>query len=296
MTSICEDLDSSVMQSDGLEAFSERLWREAEAKASWVCLGLDVDLERLPDPFPRSVGGARRFLLEIVDACADTVVAFKPNLAFYIALGVDGIRLLRDLRDAVGHRAIFILDAKVGDVSDTSKRYATTLFDVFDADAVTFNAWGGHDSIGPLIDRPERGAFAWVRSSNPDADDIQGLNDGGMDPIYLKLASIVANWNTLGNLGIVVGATRPSDMACVRERAPTMPILAPGVGAQGGMLEATVEAGFGSAPGGVVVNAGRTALWSGDGPDFARETCAVLEEMRVVIETVRSGPVRSDGR
>ena len=108
------------MQSEGLEAFAERLWREAEAKASWVCLGLDVDLERLPDPFPRSVSGARRFLLEIVDACADTVVAFKPNLAFYFALGVDGIQLLRDLRDAVGHRAIFILDAKVGDVSDLS--------------------------------------------------------------------------------------------------------------------------------------------------------------------------------
>ena len=117
-----------------------------------------------------------------------------------------------------------------------------------------------------------------------------------MDPVYLKMASIVSNWNTLSNLGIVVGAARPTDMVRVRQRAPAMPILAPGVGAQGGMLEATVEAGFGSAPGGVLVNAGRTALWAGRGPGFARETCSVLEEMRVVIEAVRSGAVRSDGR
>ena len=286
---LSEDLGVSVMPSGDVETFAERLWREAEAKDSWVCLGLDVDLDRLPDPLPRSIDGARTFLLEVVDACADTAVAFKPNFAFYSALGVDGIRLLCDLRDAVGDRAMFILDGKVGDVSDTSKRYATTMFDLFDADAVTFNAWGGRDSIGPLIERPERGAFAWVRSSNPDADDIQGLSDGGGDPIYLKLTSIVADWNTLGNLGIVVGATRPSDVARVRQRASSMPILAPGVGLQGGMLESTVEAGFGSAPGGVLVNAGRSALWSGNGSAFASETCDVLEGMRALIEKVRSG-------
>ena len=272
-----------------VDGFAARLWREAEAKQSWVCLGLDLDLERLPAGLPRSVDGARTFLTEVVKACGDVVVAFKPNVPFYLALGPDGLRLLRDVRDAVGDRALLLADNKVGDVSDTSERYANFLFDYLDADAITFNPWGGRDAIQPLIERPDRGAFAWLRSSNPGADDLQGLVTDQGEPVYLRLARRLADWDELGNLGVVVGATRPADVGTVRKLASGMPILAPGVGAQGGALEATVKAGFGPAPEGVLVNAGRSALWAGDSPDYAEAVRTKLEEMRSSIEVARSG-------
>ncbi len=272
-----------------MTGFAARLWREAEAKKSWVCLGLDLDLERLPAGLPRSVDGARAFLTEVVEACADVVVAFKPNVPFYLALGPDGLRLLRDLRDAVGDRALLLADNKVGDVSDTSERYADFLFDFLDADAITFNPWGGRDAIQPLIERPDRGAFAWLRSSNPGADDLQGLMTGDGEPVYLRLTRGLAKWNELGNLGVVVGATRPEDVGTVRRLAVGMPILAPGVGAQGGALEATVKAGFGPAPEGVLINAGRSALWAGDGLDYAEAVRSKVEAMRSAIEGARPG-------
>jgi orotidine-5'-phosphate decarboxylase len=270
-----------------VDVFAARLWREAEAKQSWVCLGLDLDLKRLPAGLPRSVAGARAFLNEVVEACGDLVVAFKPNVSFYLALGPDGLRLLRDVREAVGDRALLLVDNKVGDVADSSERYADFLFDYLEADAITFNPWGGRDAIQPLIERPDRGAFAWLRSSNPGADDLQGLMTGQGEPVYLQLARRMVEWNELGNLGVVVGATRPQDVETVRNIASGMPILAPGVGAQGGALEGTVQAGFGPAPEGVLVNAGRSALWAGSGPDYAEAVRAKIEDMRAAIETAR---------
>lgn len=269
------------------EPFTGRLWREAEAKRSWVCLGLDLDLQRLPAGSPCSLDGAREFLCAVVDACADIVVAFKPNVPFYLALGPDGLRLLRDVRDAVDDRALLLVDNKVGDVADTAERYAAFLFDHLEADAITFNPWGGRDAMQPLIERPERGAFAWLRSSNPGADDLQGLQTCGGEPVYARLARRLVDWNELGNLGVVVGATRPADVAAVRELTPGMPILAPGVGAQGGALEDTVTAGFGPAPEGVLINAGRSVLWAGSGPDYAQAVRAKVEDMRAAIEDAR---------
>ncbi len=271
----------------GADTFSGRLWREAEAKRSWVCLGLDLDLRRLPVGLSRSTEGGREFLLEVVDACAEVVVAFKPNVPFYLGLGPDGLQLLRDLRDVIDDRALLIADNKVGDVADTAERYASFLFDYLEADAITFNPWGGRDAVQPLIERPDRGAFAWLRSSNPGADDLQGLPTGHGEPVYARLARRLVAWNELGNLGVVVGATRPEDVATVRELTPGIPILAPGVGAQGGALEATVSAGFGPEPEGVLVNAGRSALWAGDGPDYAQAVQKKVEEMRAAIEEAR---------
>lgn len=276
------------MTSPGKETFAQRLWREAEAKQSWVCLGLDIDLERLPESLPRSLEGAEMFLRTIIEACSDLVVAFKPNLAFYTALGADGLNLLTYVRDAVGEDAIVILDGKVGDVGDTSEQYAKTMFDVFKADAITFNAWGGQDAIQPLIRRADRGAFAWVRSSNPGADDIQGISDGDGRSVFLDLASSVAAWNVSGNLGTVVGATRPRDLELVRALTPGMPILAPGVGVQGGDLVATVQRGFGEAPGGVLINAGRSVLWASQDAGYVDVVRQAVEDMRLNIEAARS--------
>ncbi len=274
-------------------SFSHRVWQEAHAKRSWVCLGLDVDLDELPGSIPKSVDGANMFLRDVIDVCADSVVAFKPNLAFYLALGLEGLSLLRDVREAVGDSALFILDGKVGDVPETSRRYAEFLFDVLDSDAVTFNAWLGWDSIEPLIERPDRGAFACVRTSNPDADDLQGLPTAQQldseddERVFMQLARLLPEWDKHGNVGAVVGATRPDDVAQVRRLIPDKLILAPGVGAQGGALKDTVRSGFGPAPAGVLVNAGRSALWAGDGPDYAWSVCAKVEAMRDAIEAAR---------
>ena len=181
--------------SAGCEPFADRLWLEAEAKGSWVCLGLDVDLRRLPEGLPQSVDGARAFLCTVIDACAEVAVAFKPNLAFYLALGPEGLTLLREIREAIGDRALFVLDGKLGDVPETSKRYAEFLFDWLNSDAITFNPWLGLDAIGPLIERPERGAFACVRTSNRDADHVQGLITEEGEKVYLSLAQRLVEWN-----------------------------------------------------------------------------------------------------
>ena len=161
--------------------------------------------------------------------------------------------------------------------------------DRFKADAITFNAWGGHDAIQPLINRSDKGAFAWVRSSNPGADDLQGISDHDGQSVFVSLATSVAMWNVSGNLGTVVGATRPYDMEVVRALTPGMPILAPGVGVQGGDLAATVHRGFGEAPGGVLINAGRSALWAGEDAGYAESVRRVVEGLRSNIEEVRLG-------
>lgn len=260
--------------------FSWRLWHEAEAKQSWVCLGLDLDLDCLPTALPRTVEGARRFLAAVVDACVEDVAAFKPNLAHYAVLGAAGWELLSDVVQHISGRAIVIVDGKFGDVASTSERYARAMFDGLECDAVTVNPYVGSDGIEPLVARADRGAFVWARSSNPGADELQGLRLEGGEALYVEVARRVAGWDRLGNLGLVVGATCPRALAAVRRRAPRLPILAPGVGPQGGDLESTVTAGFGEAPAGVMVNLGRAALWASADSDYAAATLGVVRRMR----------------
>ena len=161
--------------------------------------------------------------------------AFKPNLAFYLAMGTDGIRLLTDIIEHIDHRAIVILDGKFGDVSDTMEQYARAAFDVFDADAVTVDVYGGWETVEPMLVDPTRGVFVWTRSSNRGADAVQGGSHDA-DPLFMRLAGDIQSRAELGNLGAVVGATRADDARRVRAAAPTVPLLAPGVGAQGGNL------------------------------------------------------------
>lgn len=267
--------------------FSARLWAEAEAKQSWVCLGLDILCERLPLNTPHTVEGAGMFLRNVIDASVEDVSAFKPNLAFYLAMGTDGIQLLTDIIEHIDHRAIVILDGKFGDVSDTMEHYARTAFDLFDADAVTVDVYGGWDTVEPMLVDPTRGVFVWARSSNPGADGVQG---GSRDaaPLFVRLAAEIQSRAAMGNLGAVVGATRADDARRMRAAAPSVPLLAPGVGAQGGDLDAVVRAGFGDAPAGVLINAGRSALWASADADYALATRAAVQELRDRINAVRS--------
>ncbi len=268
------------------QAFSQRLWGSAEAKGSWVCLGLDIDLARLPNGLARTLDGARQFLHEVIDASVDEVVAFKPNLPFYLALGEGGLELLADTVHHISDRAIVIVDGKFSDVANTTERYAYTMFEYVGCDGVVVNPYGGHDAIAPFLTNPERGAFVWTRGSNPGADDLQGRRMASGDPLFIEVARGAVAWNSLGNVGLVVGATRAGDLRDVREVAPGLPILAPGVGAQGGDLEATVAAGFGPAPAGVLVNVGRSALWASAAADYAEATRSVLARTRERIRAV----------
>ena len=266
--------------------FSERLWTEAEAKQSWVCLGLDVVLKQLPHNIPHTIEGAQVFLQNIVDASIDDVAVVKPNLAFYLALGSDGIRLLTDIIEHIDRRAIVILDGKFGDVPDTVEQYARAAFDVLGADAVTVDLYGGWGTLKPMLADATRGVFVWTRSSNPGADAVQG-ESGDSASLFSRVAREIHARAERGNLGSVVGATRPDDVRRVRAAAPGVPILAPGVGAQGGDLEAVVRAGFGNAPAGVLLNAGRSALWASADADYAPATRAAVREMRDCINAVR---------
>lgn len=267
--------------------FSARLWAEAEAKQSWVCLGLDIVLTQLPTNLPRTIAGAQRFLRTVVDASVEDVSAVKPNLAFYLALGADGIRLLADTIDYIDHRAVVILDGKFGDIPGSVEQYARAAFDEFDADAVTVDVYGGWETVEPMLVDPTRGVFVWTRSSNPGADAVQGGSQDA-DPLFVRLAGEIQSRSELGNLGVVVGATRADDVRRVRAAAPTAPLLAPGVGAQGGDLESVVRKGFGEAPAGVLINAGRSALWASADADYALATRDAVRELRDRINVVRA--------
>ena len=225
-----------------MDNFSGRLRAAADAAQSLVCVGLDIDLAALPAALP--VADAGDFNRAIVDATADLVCAYKPNLAFYEAMGMDGIRALEStiahIRKAAPH-AIIIGDGKRGDIGSTAAAYARAMFDGWGFDAATLNPWGGMDTLTPWLGNPQRCGFVWCRGSNPGSADLQDLMvgdaDGDREPVYLHLArSVQAGAGDNGNLGLVVGATVPEQLAAVRAACPNLPLLIPGIGAQGGDL------------------------------------------------------------
>ena len=267
--------------------FSDLLWDLGEARRSWVCLGLDVSFESLPHVIPRSIDGADHFVRNVIDSCIDNVVAVKPNLAFYLRLGAEGVQLLANIVRYIDQRAVVILDGKFGDVPNTAVQYAHMAFDKLGADAVTVDVYGGWDTVEPFLQNPSRGVFVWTRSSNPGADDIQG-GQGAGTPVFEDVARGVQARTGQRNIGAVVGATRPCDVRRIRHLVPDGPLLVPGVGAQGGDLDVVVRAGFGGRPGAVLINAGRSALWASPDADYARATKRVVSEMRDRINAART--------
>jgi orotidine-5'-phosphate decarboxylase len=232
-----------VANANNIPDFVSRLDHACSSNRSLLCVGLDVDPERMPVKDPLEFNRA------IVDATADLVCAYKPNMAFYEALGMEGLRALEGTVDHIRKAApnAFILgDAKRGDIGSTAPAYAKAMFQVWGFDAVTVNAWGGHDGLEPFLEDPARGVFIWCRGSNPGSADLQDLTvitpDGPM-PLYQRLARSADGWNRNGNIGLVMGATNPDQLADVRSLCPDMPLLVPGVGAQGGDLEDAVLAG-----------------------------------------------------
>jgi orotidine-5'-phosphate decarboxylase len=272
-------------------AFSFSLRQAWTRSASALCVGLDPDPQRFPSHLAGRPDAILRFCTEIVDATADLVCAFKPQAAYFAAhRAEDQLEALIAHIHARHPEVPVILDVKRGDIGSTAEQYAREAFERYDADAVTVNPYMGFDTIEPWLAWPGRGVFLLCRTSNPGGADIQMLRVDG-EPIYERIARLSAGpWNTNGELGLVVGATVPGELARVRELAPDLPLLVPGIGAQGGDIEATVRAGRTAKADGMVINSSRAILYAGRGEDFADQARRVARETRDAIEACRHRP------
>lgn len=249
--------------------FLQRLRRAQEERHSWLCVGLDPVLEHLPEPARRADDPLASFGRAIVEATADLACAYKPNLAFWLAHGTAGLRALQAVLEAVPEDIPVILDGKFGDIGHTAAAYARFAFDTLGADAVTVNPYLGLDGVRPFLEREDRGVFLLARTSNPSAPELQDRTVGG-EPLYEAVARLAEEWDARhpGACGLVVGATYPGELARLRAVVPGLPFLIPGLGAQGGDLEAAARYG----PAGLlgpVVNVSRAVLYASGGPDFA---------------------------
>jgi orotidine-5'-phosphate decarboxylase len=267
-------------------SFKERLHAAAQANNSWLCVGLDPDPDELPDTV-----GVKAFLRGIVDATRDLVCCYKPNLAFFEALGLAGQHALRELLAYMPRDIPVLIDAKRGDTPPTMRAYARAMFDDLDADAVTVSPYLGADSLQPFFAYTDRGVFVLCKTSNPGAGEIQDLIVEGGEALFLRVARRALTWDRHGGvLGLVVGATYPADVAAVRQIAPRAPILLPGVGAQAGDLERSVRAGVDARGEGAIVNASRTILYASRGSDWQTAARAEAERLRGAINTARAQP------
>ena len=241
-----------------------------------LAVGLDPDPERIPESIMPGAPAAARvieFNRRIIAATAELAAAYKPNSAFYEALGADGFAALAEtvaaIRDAAPGAAV-ILDAKRADIGSTNAGYVSAAFDQLGADAVTVHPYLGGEALAAFLERTEKLVFVLARTSNPGAGEFQDLVADGA-PLYRHVARTVAgNWNAAGNCGLVVGATYPEEMRAIREDVPaTMPILVPGVGAQGGDVAAVVQANRDAGSGAFLIAASRSIIYASNGADFA---------------------------
>ncbi|MEY2400916.1 MAG: orotidine-5-phosphate decarboxylase [Ilumatobacteraceae bacterium] len=251
-----------------------------------LCVGLDPDSTRLPTSLDGCSGAVYDFCKAIVDATADTVCAFKPQFAYFAAQRAepDLERLCHYIHDTYPD-VLLILDAKRGDIGPTAEQYAREAFDRYGADVVTVNPYLGTDSIEPYLRYPDRGVFVLCRTSNPGGSDFQSLHVDG-EPLYINVARMVGSeWSDIGECGLVVGATFPAELAAVRAVIGDLPVLVPGVGAQGGDIEATVAAGATADGFGMVINSSRAILYASIGDDFAE---AARSEAVATRDAIRS--------
>jgi orotidine-5'-phosphate decarboxylase len=265
--------------------FTEKLAAAVKENDSLLCVGLD------PDPALMPIDDVARFNREIVEATAGLVCAFKPNIAFYEALGEGGLDALRQTLAAIPSQIPVIIDAKRGDIGNTSAAYAKAILEVWGADAMTVNCYGGGDSLEPFLQYEDKGILVWCRSSNPGAGDLQDLEveyEGLKQPLWQAVARQALGWNTRGNVGLVMGATYPAQLAEARAIGPSMPILVPGVGAQEGALAESVRAGVDKDGAGILVSASRGVLYASRGPDYAGAAAVMAAQLRDEINRYRA--------
>ncbi len=268
-----------------MATFHDRLARASKSNDSILCVGLD------PDPALMPVEDLFEFNRAIIDATADLVCCYKPNLAFYEALGIPGLEALMRTIEHVPEGIPVIGDAKRGDIGSTAQAYAKALFQVFGLDAATVNPYLGGDALEPFLEYEDRGIFVLCHTSNPGASDFQELPLGtgnGFRPLYEQVAVKAGEWNRRGNVGLVVGATYPEELQRVRSLCPDMLFLVPGIGAQGGDLEAAVKSGADRRGEGMIINASRSILYASKSrEDFASEARRAARETRDQINRAR---------
>ncbi len=278
------------MTTGTMTTFRERLNGAVATHGSLLCVGLDPEVAKLPAAL-RSLPAAEAlatFLHGIIAATADLVCCYKPNLAFYLAHGAAGWDVLLGLRDVIPAHIPMLLDAKFGDVGSTAEMYARTAFDVVRADAVTVSPYVGGDALVPFFARDDRAAFVLCKTSNPGSGDLQDLPLASGESVSLRIADRIREWGAArGNVGAVVGATYPAQMAAIRAALPDAPLLVPGIGAQGGDLEASVRAGMNREGAGMLISASRSVLYASAGGDFADAARAEASHLRDAINAAR---------
>jgi orotidine-5'-phosphate decarboxylase len=270
--------------------FIDKLSSAWTTNNSLLCVGLDPDVARFPAGLQQQPDGIYTFCKAIIDASADLTCAFKPQIAYFAALGAERQleQICSYIRSAYPHIPL-ILDAKRGDIGATARQYAREAFDRYGADAVTVNPYMGFDSVEPYLEWTDRSAIVLCRTSNAGGSDLQFLNVDGK-PLYQHVARLVAEkWNRNGQCALVVGATFPEELAQVRAIVGDMPLLVPGVGAQGGDVEATVKSGRTAAGAGMMINSSRAILYAAPqgGEDFAAAARRVALETRDAINAFR---------
>ena len=269
--------------------FLEQLAAAQASHQSLLCVGLDPDPRKFPAHLGQDASHIFDFCAHIVDATHDVVCAFKPQIAYFAAHRAEAQleRLIAHMRRTAPHVPI-ILDAKRGDIGNTAEQYAIEAFDRYGADAVTLSPFMGFDSVAPYLKYHGKGAFLLCRTSNPGGDDLQNQRLAGLagEPrLFEHIAELAQGpWNLNGQLGLVVGATYPEEVARVRHIAPTLPLLIPGVGTQGGDAKATVMAGL-TPTGPIIVNASRAVLYASKGADFVSAARSAALDLRQALKT-----------
>jgi orotidine-5'-phosphate decarboxylase len=270
--------------------FTEKLSAAWKANHSLLCVGLDPDISKFPEQLRDRPDAIFAFCKAIIDATADAACAFKPQIAYFAALRAeDQLEAVCAYLRERHPRIPVVLDAKRGDIGATAGQYAREAFERYGADAVTVNPYMGFDSVAPYLDWKDRGVIILCRTSNAGGSDLQFLEVNGK-PLYQHVARLVAEkWNTNGQCGLVVGATFPEELAQVRAIVGDMPLLVPGIGAQGGDIEATVRAGRTANGTGMMINSSRAILYAAPqaGEDFAAAARRVAIETRDAINQYR---------
>jgi orotidine-5'-phosphate decarboxylase len=269
-------------------SFTDRLAAAWQASNSLVCVGLDPEPRKFPDALRDAPGGIYQFNKAIIDATRDLVCAYKPQFAHYAAHSAENqLEHTIDYIKSTCPNALVILDSKRGDIGSTAEQYALEAFERYGADAVTVNPYLGYDSVEPFLKHEDKGVIILCRTSNPGAKDFQDLDVGGKKLFQHVAETVAKDWNTAGNCMLVVGATYPEELADIRTRVGDLPLLVPGVGAQGGDVAKVMAAGKTQAGTGLVISSSRAILYASSGANFAEAARKAATELRDSINAQR---------
>lgn len=269
--------------------FHDLLAARIASAESLLCVGLDPVVGKLPDGFARDTNGVATYLKELIAATSDLACCYKPNLPFYLSLGDDGPRVLRAVREAIPADIPMLLDCKVNDLGDTAQAWARMAFDYLEVDGVVVNPYMGEDALAPYFAYCDKGVIVLCKTSNPGSGDLQDLVLENGEPLYMHIARSTNKWQDTypAEIGMVVGATYPDQLERIRTICPNAIILLPGLGAQGGDVQASVSAGVDANGGALLCSSSRSIMYASTGSDFAEAARAEAERLRNEINLYR---------